>query len=166
VVAMIKLVIFDADETLWAAHGYWASLLVPPLKKVSDSEIRDSEGKSIHLFDGVRQILETLKNRGILISLVSMNDREPNRVAECLELFGLSHYFTYPQVNWEDKGQNILRIIELLRKNDGKGRKGEEILVVDDHLSNIGTAIKACPGIKALHIGTDISRVTEIINYI
>jgi magnesium-dependent phosphatase-1 len=163
---MIKLVIFDADETLWASYGYWTSLLIPPLKRVNEDEIRDSEGKSITLFDGVRQLLETLKERGILISLVSLNDNEPNRVAECLELFELDHYFVYPQVNWNDKGQNIKKVLELLRKNNGTIIHCNEILFVDDHLSNINKAKAACPGINAVHIGSNISQVTEIIKFL
>jgi magnesium-dependent phosphatase-1 len=163
---MIKLVIFDADETLWASHGYWASLLVPPLKKVNENEIRDSEGKSVTLFDGVRQLLKTLKDRGILISLVSLNDQEPNRVAECLELFELNHYFVYPQVNWNDKGQNIKKVLELLRKNNGIIINFDEVLFVDDHLSNVNKATAACPGINAIHLGGTISKVTEIIKFL
>lgn len=163
---MIKLVIFDADETLWASHGYWVSLLVPPLKRINDNEITDSEGKRITLFNGLRELLKTLKDGGILISLVSLNDSEPNRVMECLELFGLKHYFIYPQVNWNDKGQNIKRILELIQKNEGKIINYDEVLFVDDHMSNIKRATEACPGILALHIGSDISKVTDIINYL
>lgn len=162
---MIKLVIFDADDTLWAAHGIWASLLVPPLKRINENEIRDFEGKTIELFEGVRQLLKTLKDRGILISLVSLNDQEPNRVAECLELFELSHHFIYPQVNWNDKGQNIKKILELLQKN-GEKINYNEVIFVDDHLSNINKAKAACPGINALHIGSDISKVTELVKYL
>ncbi len=165
-ISMIKLVIFDADETLWASYGYWVSLLVPPLKRINDSEIVDSEGKKITLFNGLRELLKTLKDRGILISLVSLNDSEPNRVMECLEIFGLDHYFTYPQINWGDKGQNIKRVLELLQKNDGKIVNCDEVIFVDDHMSNINKATKVCPGIVALHIGSDISKVTEIINFL
>ncbi|WXG41560.1 MAG: magnesium-dependent phosphatase-1 [Candidatus Freyarchaeum deiterrae] len=163
---MIKLVIFDADETLWTTYGYWASLLVPPLEKVNDSEIRDSEGKRLTLFDGVRQLLETLNDRGILISLVSINDHEPNRVAECLELFELDRFFVYPQVDWGDKGQNIKKVLNLLRENDGKILKYDEVLFVDDLLPFIKNAKAACPGIKTLHIGSEISVVTEIMNFL
>jgi len=163
---MIKLVIFDADDTLWAAYGIWASLLVPPLKKINEDEIRDFEGKTIKLFEGVRQLLKTLKDRGILISLVSLNDQEPNRVAECLELFELSHYFVYPQVNWNDKGQNIKKILELLQKNDGKTIQFNEVLFIDDHFSNINKAKAACPGINTLHIGSNISKVTELLKFL
>jgi magnesium-dependent phosphatase-1 len=163
---MIKLVIFDADETLWMSYGGWASLLVPPLERVNDNEIKDSEGKRLTLFDGVRQLLRTIKDRGILISLVSLNDREPNKVAECLELLELSNYFVYPQVNWDDKGQNIKIVLDLLRKNDGKIIRCEEALFVDDHLSNINKAKEACPGIKTLHLGSEISKVTEVINFL
>nr|MDO8077407.1 magnesium-dependent phosphatase-1 [Candidatus Freyarchaeota archaeon] len=162
---MIKLVIFDADETLWASYGYWVSLLTPPLRRVDD-EIVDSEGKRITLFRGVRQLLETLRERGILISLVSLNDSEPNRVLECLELFGLRDYIVYPQVNWGDKGENIRRVLSLLKEKDGINIDCSEVLFVDDHISNIERAKRACPGILALHIGRDISRVTEIINYL
>ncbi|MGQ9723365.1 MAG: magnesium-dependent phosphatase-1 [Candidatus Jordarchaeum sp.] len=162
---MIKLVIFDADETLWASYGYWVSLFVPPLKRVND-EIIDSEGKRITLFTGLRELLETLKDKGVLISLVSLNDSEPNRVMECLELFGLNHYFIYPQVNWNDKGQNIKNILELLEKNDGIIINCKEVLFVDDHLSNVEKANNACPGIVALHLGSDISKVTEIKNFL
>lgn len=163
---MIKLVIFDADDTLWESYGIWASLLTPPLKKVSEDEIIDSEGKTIKLFEGVRPLLKTLKDQGILISLVSLNDQEPNRVIECLEIFELNQYFIYPQVNWNDKGQNIKKILELLQKNNDKKINCNEVIFVDDHLSNINKVKAACPGINALHIGSDISKVTELIKYL
>lgn len=162
---MIKLVIFDADETLWKSHGIWASLLVPPLRKVNDNEIIDSEGKRITLVNGLRQLLKTLKDRGILISLVSLNDNKPNRVAECLELFELYHYFEHPQINWNDKGQNIKKVLKLFEEN-GNNINCNETLFVDDHMSNIRKAKAACPEIVALHIGSDISKVTEIIKFL
>ena len=163
---MIKLVIFDADETIWTCYGYWTSLLVPPLEKVNDNEIKDSEGKRITLFDGVRQMLETLNDREILISLASFNDREPNRVTECLELFEIDHFFIYPQVDWNDKGQNIKKVLNLLQENNGKKLNYSEVLFVDDLLPFINKVAAACPGIRTLHIGSDISKVTEIMGFL
>ncbi|MEM3594260.1 MAG: hypothetical protein QXS27_06005, partial [Candidatus Jordarchaeaceae archaeon] len=72
----------------------------------------------------------------------------------------------YPQVNWNEKGQNIKKILDLLKRNEGKTISYNEVLFVDDHLSNINKAKAACPGINVLHIGSDISKVTEVIKFL
>ncbi|MEX2705806.1 MAG: hypothetical protein Q6352_011160 [Candidatus Freyrarchaeum guaymaensis] len=63
-----KLVVFDADDTLWNVSKRYASLLKPPLKPTGTDTLRDSEGSTVRLLPGVRKVLKELKERGILIS--------------------------------------------------------------------------------------------------
>nr|MDO8077513.1 magnesium-dependent phosphatase-1 [Candidatus Freyarchaeota archaeon] len=98
-----KLVVFDADDTLWNVSKRYASFLKPPLKPTGTDTLRDSEGSTVRLLPGVRKVLKELKERVILISIASLNSPEPNMVLECLKLFQLDHYFIHPQVNHKEK---------------------------------------------------------------
>jgi len=85
---MIKLVVWDLDETLW--HG---ALL---------------EDGSVRLREGVVEIVQTLDRRGILQSIASKNDH--NHAMSRLRRFGLAEYFLYPQINWDSKAASLKTI--------------------------------------------------------
>jgi FkbH-like protein len=85
---MIKLVVWDLDETLW--HG---ALL---------------EDGSVRLREGAVEIVQTLDRRGILQSIASKNDY--NHAMSQLRRFGLAEYFLYPQINWDSKAASLKTI--------------------------------------------------------
>ncbi|MHA1362212.1 MAG: magnesium-dependent phosphatase-1 [Candidatus Freyarchaeota archaeon] len=159
-----KLVVFDADDTLWNVSKRYASFLKPPLKPTGTDTLRDSEGSTVRLLPGVRKVLKELKERGILISIASLNSPEPNMVLECLKLFQLDHYFIHPQVNHKGKNRNIKTILKLLREKNGIQIDFPEVVFIDDQELNIKSVRKGCPGIKAIHLGTDIANITQILN--
>jgi magnesium-dependent phosphatase-1 len=65
----IRLVILDADRTLWD-HPDISSLTLP-FKKVDKNSLIDAKGEAISLFDGIIDLLKGLKERGLIISLVT-----------------------------------------------------------------------------------------------
>jgi magnesium-dependent phosphatase-1 len=65
----IRLVIFDADKTLWTHSDI--SRLVLPFRLVSRDVITDANGESFQLFDGVRELLEGLESKRVLITMAS-----------------------------------------------------------------------------------------------
>lgn len=85
---MIKLVVWDLDETLW--HG---TLL---------------EDGSVCLKDNVVEIIQTLDRRGILQSIASKNNYD--QAMDQLRRFGIGEYFLYPQINWGSKAASLKTI--------------------------------------------------------
>lgn len=162
---MIKLIIFDADETLWTIDRGFASLLTPPLKRTGLDKLVDSEGKELRLFNGVRELLNMLREKGILLSVASSNHYDPNMVEECLKTLELD-FFVYPQINYRDKGENVKNLLNLLSEKLGEIINFEEIVFVDDSKAHIFNVKNLCPGINVLHIGSGISDVTEIVKHI
>jgi len=156
---LIKLVIFDADETLWHVEEGYASTLVLPLRKVNDGLVIDAVGVKVWLFHGVRELLEGLRRRGVIVSLASANDEEPNKVKLLLELFGIMRYFSFPQVNWQKKSQNVRKIVELVREKLGVNLDFEEVIFIDDSEFNVTDVKNRCPGVKAFRVGRDIPSI-------
>jgi FkbH-like protein len=90
----IKALVTDLDNTLW------------------DGILVESADGAVTLRPGVREALEELDRRGILLSIASRN--HPEAVRAVLERFGLWDLFLYPQVSWEPKSPGVARIVERL----------------------------------------------------
>lgn len=84
----MKCLVWDLDNTLW--QGTLA------------------EGDDVQLREGIPQILKTLDERGILMSVASKNDH--NDAMTRLKALGLDHYFLYPQINWGRKSDSVKAI--------------------------------------------------------
>ena len=91
----VKCVVFDLDHTLWEGI-----LLENP-----DVQVRP----------GVKELLETLDGRGILLSVVSKNTHE--HAWSRLEELGLAEYFLHPAINWMPKSQNLKVVADRLNIN-------------------------------------------------
>ena len=100
----IKCLIIDLDETLW--EGVL------------------SEGGAHTLRPGMRELLNTLDSRGILLSIASKN--EYTAAMARLRDFELDSYFLCPQIGWGKKSQSVLQIISDL------GIKAENVAFLDD----------------------------------
>ncbi len=81
----IKVLVWDLDNTLW--QGTLA------------------EGDDVEIRPGVRDLLETLDQRGILQSIASKNDYQP--AMERLQHLGIADYFLYPQISWGAKSSSV-----------------------------------------------------------
>ncbi|MBS7288749.1 MAG: hypothetical protein KIH01_08435 [Candidatus Freyarchaeota archaeon] len=51
-----------------------------PFRKVGGDLIVDALGVSVWLLPGVRELLDELSRRDVIVSLASANDEEPNKV--------------------------------------------------------------------------------------
>ena len=91
----VKCLVWDLDNTLWEG------IL-----------IETADPKGLKLRPGVRETLEELDKRGILLSIASKNDHAP--AMEVLEHLGIADYFLYPQISWEAKSGALANIARSL----------------------------------------------------
>jgi FkbH-like protein len=87
---VIKVLVWDLDNTLWAG-----TLL---------------EGDAVEPYPQALEALATLDSRGILLSIASKND--PDAALAKLRELGLEQYFLYPQIGWSAKSVGIRQIAE------------------------------------------------------
>ncbi|MGC9201569.1 MAG: magnesium-dependent phosphatase-1 [Thermoproteota archaeon] len=159
---MIRLVVLDADRTIWDHHN--VTELRSPFKLVSKDVAEDANGVKVKLNDKLIDFLEFAREKGILVSLASWN--EPKNVFELLSLFGIDKYFVFPIAEpHPNKHLMIQKIISNLSKR-GIDISPNEILYIDDrdiHLSEIREKIG---NVKFLKFGADIKDWKEAINKI
>lgn len=88
----VKCLVWDLDDTLWEG-----TLLA---------------GDRVRVREGVPEILQTLKERGILCSIASRNEEGATRAV--LREFELETFFVAPQMNFNPKVDNLIAIAETL----------------------------------------------------
>jgi FkbH-like protein len=94
-IAKIKCVVFDLDNTLW------------------DGVIGDEESSSsMKLLPNVIEFIKELDRRGILCSIASKN--EFDIAWNKIKSLGLEGYFLYPQIHWNSKSESIKKISDSL----------------------------------------------------
>lgn len=118
----IKCVVWDLDNTLW--NGVL------------------SEGDDVSLRDGIMDIMKTLDERGILMSIASKNNFD-DAYSKLTEL-GVADYFLYPQINWNPKSEGIKKISQELNLGldsfafvDDSPFEREEILSANENILTI-----------------------------
>lgn len=155
----VKLVILDADGTIWDHHNISSMKL--PFRLEGRDTIISSDGTRLNLNEGVRDFLEFVRSSGIKISLASWNQPEP--VFEALRLLSLTCYFVHPKAEpHPDKADMLYRI---LRELESKGvfMKPSEVLYVDDrdmHLDDIRVKVG---DVVFLRYGVDFKNWRELI---
>lgn len=93
----VKCVVWDLDNTIW-----------------DGILIEDGLG-NLKLKDGIKEILQTIEDRGIINSIATKNNEK--EAIEALNHFGLKDYFLYPQISWEPKSFGLQNIAEELNIN-------------------------------------------------
>lgn len=126
----VKCVVWDLDHTVWDG------ILL--------------EDGHVELRPGVREILRTLDERGILQSIASRNDHD--RAMARLEALGIAEYFLYPRIDWNAKGQNVAAIAQAL--NIGL----DTFLFVDDQPFEREEVAFMCPAVRTF----DAARVADL----
>jgi FkbH-like protein len=121
----IKCVVWDLDNTLW------------------DGILVEDGPAKLRLKPHVVQTIKELDERGILLSVVSKNNRDEALVA--LKTFGIQEYFLCPQISWEPKSQGIEAIARQL--NIGM----DTLLFVDDSEFELQEVRAVHPEIRVLN---------------
>ncbi len=159
---MIRLVVFDADGTLWEHNDI--SSLTPPFHKIDENTLADRNGAEIRLHPSVRELLNELKARGVIVSMASWNKPEP--VFEALRKFGIADYFAHPKVEFHPNKYEMIRKLLADLEAEGSTVKPEEILYVDDQTWHIEKVRKEIGAVKFLHFGMDISKIFDILKFL
>lgn len=119
--ASVKLVIWDLDETLWRGT-------------LSET--------SVTLIDGRAELLTTLVDRGVMVSVCSKNDLADAR--RRLEELGLWDLVVFPRIDWLPKGPEVQALIEAAQL------RPENVLFVDDNPLNRAEVAWQVPRIQVL----------------
>tara|TARA_R110000796_G_scaffold252596_1_gene388359 strand:- start:2725 stop:4506 length:1782 start_codon:yes stop_codon:yes gene_type:complete len=120
----IKCIVWDLDNTLW--HGI-----------LTESGVSD-----LRLRSGVKNVLASLEEKGILNSIASKNKHED--AIQALEHFGLSEYFVFPKISWQPKSNSIRELIKDLNISI------DTLLFVDDSKFEREEVKNIFPNIKVL----------------
>jgi FkbH-like protein len=119
--ASVKLVIWDLDETLWRGT-------------LSET--------AVSLIEGRAELLTTLVDRGVMVSVCSKNDLADAR--RRLEELGLWDLVVFPRIDWLPKGPEVQALIEAAQL------RPENVLFVDDNPLNRAEVAWQVPGIQVL----------------
>ncbi|MCY0849959.1 magnesium-dependent phosphatase-1 [Sulfuracidifex metallicus] len=145
---MIKVVVFDADKTLW--DHYNISEFVEPLKKISEDEIEDSSGNKLKLFPNVRESLKELKRRGYILGVATWN--LPEKASLVFNALELSQLFDIVVSRpFPFKFLMLTEIINELRKR-GVNVRRDEIMFIDDRRIHFGNVWLYLPGVKCIEM--------------
>jgi FkbH-like protein len=125
--AMIKLIIWDLDDTLW--QGTLA------------------DGDDVVPFKHRMDMIRAFNARGVLQSICSKNDFETAKVR--LEALGLWDEFVFPHINFSPKSQAIREMVEDMQLRTAN------VLFVDDNPVNLNEVRFALPDVTVLDITRD-----------
>ena len=128
----VKLVVLDLDRTVWEG------IL-----------IEDPDGEH-PIRPGVRQALQELDRRGILLSVVSKNNERD--ALQQLESLGIRHLFLHPRISWQPKSLAVRDIVK--RLNIGM----DSVLFVDDSPFERAEVEAALPAVRTL----DAARLPDL----
>lgn len=122
----IKLVIWDADNTLWNGTVYY----------------KDKD--NVTLKPGTGAALKEITKRGIKNTLCSKNYYED--VEKTLDKFEIKKYFDSPEVNWELKSDNIKKLIKKFNVLPS------EVCFVDDDPFQRAEVLSQIPNLNAIEL--------------
>ncbi len=137
-----KLLVLDCDNTLWGGVAGEDGI-----NKINYGE--DGDGK---VFLEVQSHIKKIKEKGILISLASKNNKKI--VWDTFKKRGMilkKTDFVSPKINWFEKTRNIQSTINEL------SLRSEDVLFIDDNLIEIQKVKKSIPKINIYHVNDLIS---------
>jgi len=122
----IKVVVWDADNTLW------------------DGTVFYKDKENIKLKPGTKEALKELEKRGIKNTICSKNYYED--VDSVLKKFEIEKYFENPQIGWGHKSAAIKKLAEILKVNFN------EMVFIDDDPFQIAEVNSQIPEINAISL--------------
>lgn len=128
-----KCVVFDLDNTLWEG------VLL--------------ESDDVRLRPVVPELLRTLDERGILLSLASKNVHD-HAISKLRELH-IEKYFIYPKVNWGPKSESLKQIAKHLDIGI------DTFVFVDDNPFELEEVARALESVECL----DVSRIGDLLSH-
>lgn len=158
----IKLVVFDADKTLWSHPN--VSNLTLPFKLVDRNTVSDAEGVTFHLYEGIRELLSKLQRMGVTMTVASWNKPEP--VKQALNLFSISCFFKIVKAEFHENKHLMIASTLSELSEDGVKLKSEEILYVDDrtlHIENVRNKVGA---VHFIQMWVDAKSPNDILQYV
>jgi len=131
----IKLIIWDMDDTFWRGT-------------LSEGNVVCPEEHTL--------LIKLLSMEGIINSISSKNDYQP--VIDELEKIeeGLTSYFVFNTINWEEKGAQIAGKLKAMKL------RAENTLFIDDNCRNREEVMAVNEGIMA----AEPTIITELIKYV
>lgn len=123
----VKLVIWDADNTLWDGTVYY------------------TDKENIKLKPGTQAALKEITKRGMINTLCSKNYYED--VEKTLDKFEIKKFFDSPEINWGLKSENIKKLIKKFNVLPS------EVCFVDDDPFQRAEVISQIPDLKVIGLG-------------
>lgn len=117
---MLKLIIWDLDDTLW--NGTLA------------------EGDEVTLIQSRVDAIKQLNSQGVVNSICSKNDFEKAKAK--LEEFGIWDEFVFPEIAFEPKGAIVNRIVKDMQL------RFPDVVFADDNVMNLEEVKHFCEGIQ------------------
>ena len=162
----IRLVILDADESLWRGRVGWMEL---PYKILDENTVSDSYGQKVSIHPKTRGLLTNLRDSRIAIGMASWNRKE--KAEEALRLLGLLEFFPEPlRKIWHEKGRMkhimIQEIIDEVQREDPSLRYSQVLFYDDDrsYFENVHKLVS--PDIHCVQAGVDLKIPYEILGFI
>src|SRR2546428_11424746 len=159
----IRLVILDCDRTLWEHED--VLMLQAPFTRVDGQTVQDARGEQVRLAAGARELLDALRQRGILISLCSWN--RADLVFAILDLLGLTPYFVHPKVEFHPHKDRMIAALLAELAQEGTVLQPQEVLFVDDNpmmLEKVRQGVGPGPTPRAQPAGPDLKVVLTVVD--
>jgi magnesium-dependent phosphatase-1 len=168
----MKLVAFDGDDTLWTPHSLnlsdqtptddvgWPHYRFSPTKQDPLMVERD-DGALFSLRPEAREVMETLREHGVLVGVISYNHE--GNVRRILEAFGIEHLVDYIVAEWHsDKDRMLMKMLAQARA-DGHHVEPSDALLIDDDPNGIYVGQCARIGVGFRCFGSDITDLREVL---
>ncbi len=170
----MKLVAFDGDNTLWEpldrvnlsdrtptdAVG-WPHFTFTPASSNPLVVVRD-DGARFALRPEAREVLESLRRRGILLAVVSWNHE--GNILRILEAFDVLGLFDYVVAEFHsNKDRMLARVLDEANR-DGHHLSAADLLLVDDDPDRIYRGQCQRMGAGFSCFGTDIHDLRQVLS--
>ncbi len=159
---VIKLVVFDADKTLWSHPN--VSNLALPFKLVDGDTVSDADGVTFCLYEGMRELLSALQRMGVTMTIASWNKPEP--VKQALTLLSINRFFRIVKAEFHENKHLMIASTLSELSQEGIPLKPEEILYVDDrtlHIENVRNKVGA---VHFIQMWIDAKSPHNILEYV